>query len=276
LRRLGLGLRAVSPGTGKIPGAVFTNPEILPAFGTAEGSAERFRIFYRRSAIPAHGLIISKTLPLLNIKKPCYTDGMFTMIPCAAGCGKPAITGSSLCALHSISAGAEARRIGELITGEKEIKDLSAHGLHFEGIDFSGRAFYGCNFSASTFSGCRFSGAFMRMVFFDFSTFLSCDFSKVDLQFLSFAGSAMQECGFEGSELVHVNFGGTRISDSTFNDSNLYNSRFVNAGIIRTSFKDCNLKRVNFINARQEEVSFKSSNTAEAIFEIEEEGGGGG
>jgi uncharacterized protein YjbI with pentapeptide repeats len=269
---LGLGLRAVSPGAGKITGTVFTDPEILPAFRTAEGSAKRFRIFYRRSAIPAHGLIIQQESPLLNIENPCYTDGMFTMIPCAAGCGRPALTGSSLCALHSISAEAEAGRIAELITGKKTVKDLSAQGLHFEGIDFSGRAFYGCNFSASTFSGCRFSGASMGMVFFDFSTFLSCDFSKADFQFMSFAGSSIQGCGFEGSELVHINFGGTRINDSSFNGSNLYNSRFVNAEIIRTSVKNCNLKRVNFINARQEAVSFKSSNTAEAIFEMGETG----
>jgi hypothetical protein len=55
---LGLGFGAVSPGTGQIAGAVFTNPEILSAIGTAKGPANRFRVFYRRSAIPAHDLII--------------------------------------------------------------------------------------------------------------------------------------------------------------------------------------------------------------------------
>jgi hypothetical protein len=74
LRNLGLGLRAVSPGTGKITGTVFTDPEILSTFRTAEGSAERLRVFYGRSAIPAHGLIIPQDSPLLNIKKTCYTD----------------------------------------------------------------------------------------------------------------------------------------------------------------------------------------------------------
>jgi hypothetical protein len=34
------------------------NPEILSAIGTTEGTAQRFGVFNRRSAIPAHTYII--------------------------------------------------------------------------------------------------------------------------------------------------------------------------------------------------------------------------
>jgi len=195
---------------------------------------------------------------------------MFTLSFCAAGCGRPAFSGSTLCATHSANQEAEAERLGEYIIKQKNIKNICAQGLHFKGMDFSNRQFYGCNFAGASFSGCLFTGAIMRMNFFDFSTLSSCDFCSGDMQFLSLAGAVILNCNFEGSELLNINFNGTRIYDSIFNKTNLYNSRFVSSIIKNSSFIDCNLKRTNFVKSSRENISYKSSNTAEAIFEMEE------
>jgi len=82
---------------------------------------------------------------------------MFVLNSCAAGCGRPAITGSALCAIHSANSHDDALRLTEFILNEKYVKDISAQGLHFEGVDFSKRQFYGCNFSGATFSMCLFT-----------------------------------------------------------------------------------------------------------------------
>ena len=107
---------------------------------------------------------------------------MFVLTPCAAGCGRPAISDSVLCAVHSADPAAESRRIAGLISGSEVIKDLNAQGLRFEEVEFSGRRFFGCNFSGAEFRGCKFSGVVMRMSFFDFASFSSCDFSGGDFQ----------------------------------------------------------------------------------------------
>lgn len=197
---------------------------------------------------------------------------MFSVVSCAAGCGRPAITGSALCAAHSANPEAESLRLGEFITQKKVVRNICAQGLHFKEIDFSHRQFYACNFSGARFYKCLFAGAVMRMSFFDFSVLSSCDFSAGDFQFLSMAGTVITDCTFEGSELVNINFNGSVIADSVFNQTNLYNSRFISAGIARSDFVDCNLKRTNFVNTSRENISYKSSNTAEAIFDMEEYG----
>jgi uncharacterized protein YjbI with pentapeptide repeats len=199
-----------------------------------------------------------------------YNGSMFVITPCAAGCGRPAISGSNTCAIHAANPALEVERIGDYITRREQVKNISACGLHFEGMDFSKRKFYGCNFSGASFTMCLFTQTLMRMVFFDFTVFNHCDFSGSNLEFLSFGGSTLRNCTFEGSELVRINYGGSVISDSTFNNSNLYNSRFIDADITDSDFEDCNLKRAYFFKTRQERVNFKFSNTAEAIFEIKD------
>jgi uncharacterized protein YjbI with pentapeptide repeats len=195
---------------------------------------------------------------------------MFTISPCAAGCGRPAITGSNICFIHQANPEQETRRISELIITMDIVKDLNASGMRFENIDFSRRRFYGCNFREASFSKCVLSETVMRLSLFEFATFYQCEFSKTDLQFLSFAGARIRNCSFEGSELAHVNFVGAAVSDTVFNNSDLYNSRFINADLEASGFVNCNLKRTYFISARQQAISFKASNTAEAVFELEE------
>jgi len=195
---------------------------------------------------------------------------MFTLSPCAAGCGRTAISGSHLCATHSASAEEEAKRIGAYITEKKTIKDLSAPGLNFISADFSGREFYGCNFMGSSFYMCGFSGAIMRNCYFDYADFVDCDFRRGDLQFLSFAGSSVRSCTFENSELLHLNFCGADIVDTVFDKSDLYNSRFIGASIKDCNFIDCNVKKVFLIDAKHSGLSFKSSNTAEIIHQQDE------
>ena len=195
---------------------------------------------------------------------------MFKINPCAAGCGRPAITGYNLCSIHLANPEQEYRRICEFVEGNKSIKDFSISGVRFENTDFSLHNFYGCNFRDATFIHCKFSGVMVRMSFFDFASFTDCDFSKSDLQFVSFAGTRVNNCSFEDSEIVHVNFEGATIADSYFDNSNLYNSRFFSADLERTTFVNCNLKQVYYISAKQKNILFKSSNTAEAVFEMEE------
>ncbi|MDR2102375.1 MAG: pentapeptide repeat-containing protein, partial [Treponema sp.] len=71
---------------------------------------------------------------------------MFTLIPCAAGCGRSAISGTNICAVHAADPAKEMARIAAYIGERQIIKDLNAPGLSFEGTDFSHRQFYGCNF----------------------------------------------------------------------------------------------------------------------------------
>jgi uncharacterized protein YjbI with pentapeptide repeats len=194
---------------------------------------------------------------------------MFTLTPCAAGCGAPAISGSRLCAYHAADPEKEALRLGQYISERRTVEDICAPCIRFESTDFSHRQYLGCNFNEASFDMCLFTGSSIRMVFFDFSRFENCDFSKSDLQFVSFAGCLIRNCTFENSELVHVNYGGARVQSCTFNNSNLYNSRFINADILNSDFVDCNLKKTYFLNSKREGISFKASNTAEAIFDLE-------
>ena len=195
---------------------------------------------------------------------------MFTISPCAAGCGRPAISGSNLCYVHQVNQEQETRRIVAAIAETETTRDMVVAGMHFTGVDFSHHRYYGCNFRDACFSQCVFSGAVMRMCFFDFAEFTGCEFIRTDMQFVSFAGTRITGCRFEGSELVHVNFLGAAIAGTSFSNSNLYNSRFINAGLDKIQFTDCNVKQTNFISAVQTDVIFKSSNTAEAVFEQEE------
>jgi hypothetical protein len=39
----------------------------------------------------------------------------------------------------------------------------------------------------------------------------------------------------------------------------------------KAAFINCNLKRVNFVNTKRNDVIFKLSNTAESVFNMEEE-----
>jgi uncharacterized protein YjbI with pentapeptide repeats len=194
---------------------------------------------------------------------------MFTLIPCEAGCGAPAVTGSRLCATHAADPDKEMSRLGQYISNHRTLKDFCAPVIHLASTDFSHRRYFGCNFNGASFDMCLFTASFMRMVFFDFSHFENCDFSNSDLQFVSFAGCRLRNCTFENSELVHVNYEGAVIQGCTFNKSNLYNSRFISAGISDSDFAGCNLKKTYFFNITQERVSFKSSNTAEAVFDLE-------
>jgi uncharacterized protein YjbI with pentapeptide repeats len=198
-----------------------------------------------------------------------YNENMFAIVPCAAGCGRPAISGSNTCAIHAADPALEVERIGNYITRREQIKNLSACGLRFEGMDFSNRKFYGCNFVKASFSMCLFTKAVMRMVFFDSAVFNHCDFSGSNLNFLSFGGAALRNCTFENSNLVQINFGGSLIFDSTFSGSALVGSRFVNATITNSDFEDCKLDRVVLYKSRQEQVNFRISNL-ESISEVGE------
>ena len=202
-----------------------------------------------------------------KVKNMLGLNRMFTNKPCAAGCGRPAITGVNLCFVHQANPEQENLRIRDYIQGKKIIKDLVVFGMRFEKYDFSGLHFYGCNFKNVSFINCNFSGVKVRMCFFDFANFSNCNFSKTDIQFVSFAGASFNTCNFSGSELVHVNYEGASILDSIFDNSNLYNSRFISAELDKTSFVNCNLKRTYFASAKQSEINFKSSNTAEAVFD---------
>jgi hypothetical protein len=288
----GLGLPTFAGSAGAVETAVPAGTDIPAAGSALKGTAHGFGRAYGRAAIPAHTAILPGIRRCGNIAhrlaliltlagiyaRPLiylfprldYNGTMFVVTPCAAGCGRPAVSGSNTCAIHAADARGEAERIGDYITGHDVIKDLSACGLRFEGMDFSRRAFFGCNFSGASFSMCLFTKCRMRILFFDFCTFKNCDFSGSDLEFLSFAGSSISDCTFEGSNLIHINYSGSVITETTFDNSDLYNSRFIKADIAHSDFENCNLKRNYFIKTRQEAVSFKASNAADMIFEIEE------
>ena len=195
---------------------------------------------------------------------------MFTISPCAAGCGRPAISGSNICFVHQASQEQEVSRILTYITENRKITDFCISGMSFYDLDSSCRNYSGCNFREAKFVGCKFSGSLIRMSFFDFAEFSNCNFSNCDIQFVSFAGSRIINCNFEGSELVHINFIGAYIENTSFSNSNLYNSRYINSDLKNINFENCNLKQVNYTQSRQTDVILKFSNTAEAIFETEE------
>ena len=250
--------------------AISARAKVLSAISTLKGSANRFRVFNLCTTIPTHKPFYYEDAYYSICQKLDILFSMFTLSFCAAGCGRPAYKGSALCATHSADPDADAKKLGEYIEQQKIIEDLSAQGLHFQEMDFSHLQLYGCDFNGAIFTNCLFNKSVMRMCFFEFSTFSSCNLSASDIQFLSFAGAILKDCSFEGSELVNTNFGGTLILNSNFSKTNLYNSRFLSANITESDFTDCNLNRTNFVNSIRENLSFKSSNTAEAIFEMEE------
>ena len=108
---------------------------------------------------------------------------MVTLVPCAAGCGRKALTGSPVCAVHAADPKKEVHRIGEYITQREIIKDINASGLSFENMDFSHRQFFGCYFGGASFSTCSFAESFIRMSFFDFSRFETCNFATAIYSF---------------------------------------------------------------------------------------------
>ncbi|MDR0382891.1 MAG: pentapeptide repeat-containing protein, partial [Spirochaetaceae bacterium] len=194
---------------------------------------------------------------------------MFKNVPCVAGCGNAAVSGSDLCGLHCVDPQKEAARISENILSLNNVCDLSAGYLRFKNKDFSSKHFSGCNFTESYFESCAFNGSTFRMTFFDASVFIDCDFSNSDMEFVSFGLCVFENCKFNDSELIHLNFNGATISQCSFDHSDLYSSRFNMAKIARTTIADCNVKNVFFINCGQDDVSFKSSNTKDAFFELE-------
>jgi len=195
---------------------------------------------------------------------------MFVINPCAAGCGRLAITGGNLCFIHQAKPEEETQRICAYINQNKTINDLCVAGMRFENVDFSNHKFDGCNFRDTFFIKCNLSGSGIMTSFFDFAEFKECDFSKSDIQFTSFAGGRFNKCAFEDCEIISVNYEGATVAESSFNNSNLYNSRFISADLENTTFINCNLKRVYFISAKRNEKLFKASNTAEALFEPED------
>jgi uncharacterized protein YjbI with pentapeptide repeats len=194
---------------------------------------------------------------------------MFKNIPCAAGCGNAALSGSYLCGLHCADPQKEAARIAEIISSRTEVRDLSAGHLRFDNMDFSSKYFCGCDFMESSFNSCIFNGCKVRMVFFDSSAFIDCDFSNSDMRFLSFGACVFENCKFNDSELIQLNFTGAVIKRCSFDHSDLYSSRFNMAKIMMTTIEDCNVENVYFINCEQDNLSFKSSNTKDAFFELE-------
>jgi uncharacterized protein YjbI with pentapeptide repeats len=195
---------------------------------------------------------------------------VFSFTPCAAGCGRTAISGSTLCALHSLEPAEESRRLATEIEGRERSSDLSISHLVFENMNATGKILTGINGFQTTFRNCDFSGAYIRTCFFDFAAFTGCKFRDCDMLFMSFAGAAFTDCDFTNSELCHANFGGCIISNSVFNQSDLFNSRFIDARIKKGSFEDCNLKHCYFIDAVLDDCTFKASNTAEAVFTWED------
>ena len=152
------------------------------------------------------------------------------------------------------------------IKNHDKIIGLSAYGLKFENLDFSGKKFYGCNLQHCIFSNIHTENFRSRISSYDFSIFSDCNLIASNLQFISLAGAKFSHVLFTNSDLVQNNFCGIQAYQSSFDDSDLYNSRFIRANLIDTSFRNCNIKRTNFAEIQHTNVSFKLSNTREAIF----------
>lgn len=152
------------------------------------------------------------------------------------------------------------------IKNHEKIIGLSAYGLKFENLDFSGKKFYGCNMQHCTFSNIHTENFRSRISSFDFSIFSDCNLIASNLQFVSLAGAKFSHVLFTNSDLIQNNFCGIQAYQSSFDDSDLYNSRFIRANLIDTSFQNCNIKRTNFTEIKKSNVSFKLSNTREAHF----------
>lgn len=194
---------------------------------------------------------------------------MFPFIPCTAGCGQPATSGSTLCADHCVDRREESARVAALIMNARDVRNLSAGRLVFQDLDFSGKNFLESSFYKSSFINCTFSRAFLRTVFFDFAQFSHCDLQKTTIEFSSFGGARIEDCSFSHSELIHLNFSGADIDGCDFSQSDLYNSRFILARMRDVLMVDCNVKKVFFINTDTSGVNFKQSNPKEAVFKFE-------
>jgi uncharacterized protein YjbI with pentapeptide repeats len=196
---------------------------------------------------------------------------MYTIVPCAAGCGQPATTGSVLCGDHCANRAAESARITEFILRSNPVRNLSAGRLEFHDVDFSGWHFNEASFVKSIFMNCKFNKCVWHTVFFDFAVLDNCDFCESNMDFSSFGGARITGCQFSKSELTNLNFIGAKISDCDFSESNLYNSRFIAAEMQKVLMVDCNVKKVFFINTDTTDVNFRLSNSREAVFEMEDD-----
>ena len=148
----------------------------------------------------------------------------------------------------------------------EKIVGLSAYGMKFDNLDFSGKKFYGCNMQHCIFSNIRTDKFRSRISSYDFSIFSDCDFGNSNIHFVSLAGAKFSHVLFTKSDLIQNNFCGIQSYQSSFDKSNLYKSRFIRANLVDTSFIDCNVKRTNFAEIQFSNINFKLSNTGEAVF----------
>ena len=205
--------------------------------------------------------------PALRFVYPSY---MHSFQRCEEpGCRALCFQGSNTCLAHHASPTRAQASAQALLLDEAGAKDISAAGIHLEGIDLSRRKYIGCSFIGASFKNILFTGSTLLLCFFDHAKFEACDFSGVNVEFGSFGSCEITNVSFENSELIHCNFNGATIRETTFNGSNLYDSRFISGTIEGSDFENCDLKRVYFIPAKQSGVSFKGSNTMEAIKDLE-------
>jgi uncharacterized protein YjbI with pentapeptide repeats len=200
-------------------------------------------------------------------KRVVFTD-MFAPRPCATkSCNRPALTGSSSCAVHTAGAAQHVAALLQRKDGALSLRDLDLVGVRVEDADLSGADISGCRLTAATFVRVSFKSARIDLSFLDRAVFEDCDFSQGVMQNSVFAGSRLRNCSFQDSEIVQVNFLGIQGEGVRFDHSNLYGSRFIGAVLESVTMRDCNLTRTFFDAGHRNAVDFHSSNTNEAAFQ---------
>ncbi len=191
---------------------------------------------------------------------------MVSFRPCSVPhCAGTALTGLSVCSVHCDDVVSYARRIAEILHGEKRLVDYDISGITLADLDASGVQVSGCNLAGLRLRSVLLRKSSFQLVFCDSAEILACDFSGSTLLNSVFAGSLIEECLFAESDLLQCNFMGIRCRATTFNHSNLYASRFLGGSFEGVGMKDCNLTRVRF-DGTVRGVDFRSSNTNEATF----------
>jgi uncharacterized protein YjbI with pentapeptide repeats len=197
---------------------------------------------------------------------------VFSLNSCSVeGCPNKALYNRKSCFIHLKDKKEYQDEIKQLLSSEKELRDLELSGITLEDMELVDKEFWFCNLSHIRLSGVKIARTTFRLTYFDFADFTNCTWTELDARLTVFAGSHITGCRFTDSEMPRCNFIGIKGKDDLFEGLDLYDGRFTNSILEKVQFRDCNVKRVHFEHSKLYQVSFSSTNVEESYLkEVEQ------
>jgi uncharacterized protein YjbI with pentapeptide repeats len=149
--------------------------------------------------------------------------------------------------------------------------DVIYRGVHYAGLDLSGRGAESLEMERCKLSDTKLSGLRVAKSSFTETTFVNCDLAnagardtsllEVELKDSRMTGSSWSECAFRDTTVEQcradlTTFRFSRFRRTVFRKCNLRGADFQNADLTGTSFEGCDLRNAKFSNAKMAKTRF--------------------